>query len=421
MKITFRGAAQEVGRSCIDLESRHGRFLLDCGIALTPEGNLYPKDLKDLNKVKAVFLSHAHLDHSGALSMQEHRGLKCPIYCTAETKELSNILLLDSFHIDLHSHVHISYDENDIKRVMSQCRTIDYGQEHNFQGVKFNFHDACHIPGSASVEMEIEGKKLLYTGDINNTETRLLKSNLALPNADIMITECTYGDRNHPPRKNTEKKFLDAVKQTLANRGSVLVPAFAVGRAQEMLLLLQDLDTDVPVYLDGMAVKVTRNFFKYDRFIKDKQALSDAFGNALLIKDFRQRKDVAKQQGIFVTTSGMLTGGPVMEYLKIFAKRPNNSILLTGYQAEGTNGRMLMDSGKVIVDGFEFNVKCNYQKFDFSAHIGLRQLQQLIKNINPEKLILNHGDPPSIANMNIWAKSQGFKVYAPKLLQTIIT
>lgn len=422
MRITFRGAAQQVGRSCVDIESRQGRFLLDCGIAISEQGPIYPEKLENLRKIKGVFLSHAHLDHSGALSLEEHRGLRCPVFCTQETKELAYMLLKDSHKIDMHSHFMVEYDEKDIERVMKQCRIVKYGQENNHSGVQFTYHDACHIPGSSSILLELEGKKILYTGDINNTETRLLRSNLALPrDVDIMITECTYGDRNHPPRKKTEKRFLDAVQQTIANKGSVLVPAFAVGRAQELLLLLQDLNLDVPIYLDGMAVTVTRNFLRYNNFIKDKEALSDAFGNTFLIKNYKHRKDAVRQQGIFVTTSGMLTGGPVMSYLKSFAKRKNDSILLTGYQAEGTNGRMLIDSGSVIVDGFKLNIKCNYQKFDFSAHIGLRQLQSEIKKVNPEKLILNHGDPPSIANMKLWAKSQGFKTFAPKLLQHITT
>ncbi|MEA3430866.1 MAG: MBL fold metallo-hydrolase [Nanoarchaeota archaeon] len=422
MRITFRGAAQEVGRSCIDIESRQGRFLLDCGIAISPEGLIYPEELKDLHKIKATFLSHAHLDHCGALSLEQHRGLRSPIFCTQETKELSRMLLQDSHKIDMHSHRLVEYNEKDIEKVISRCRNVEYQKENNFKNVPFTFHDACHIPGSASIELELENKKILYTGDMNDQNTRLLRSNLALPkNPDIMITECTYGDRDHPPRKNTETKFLNAVKQTLASKGSVLVPAFAVGRAQELLLLLQDLDTEVPIYLDGMAVKVTRNFLRLDRFIKDKRELGDAFGNTFLIKNYKHRKEVVKHQGIFVTTSGMLTGGPVMEYLKTFVKRPNFSILMTGYQAEETNGRSLLETGNINVDGYTLRAKCFYNKFDFSAHIGLKNLQRIIKDTNPGQLILNHGDAPSIDNMKIWAKSQGFKVFAPKLLQHITT
>lgn len=421
MKITFRGAAREVGRSCIDIETKNKRFLLDCGIALTPEGSVYPANLTDLGKVQAVFLSHAHLDHCGALALEQHRGLKCPIFCTAETKELSNMLLTDSHKIDLHSHGLVEYDEENIRRVMNQCRLVNYEQQENFKGIPFKFHDACHIPGSASIQFEIEGKKMLYSGDFNNTETRLMKSSLALPNTDIMISECTYGDRDHPPRKTTEKRFLEAVRQTLDNKGSVLVPAFGVGRAQEMLMLLQDLNSDVPIYIDGMAVEVTRNFLKYSKFIKDAGKLSDAFGNTYLIKRYQDRKEAEKKQGVFVTTSGMLTGGPVMEYLKTFVKHSNYSILMTGYQAEATNGRSLLESGIVNVDGYKLKAHCKYQNFDFSAHIGLKQLQSVIKQVNPQKLILNHGDEPSIENMHHWAEANGFKTYSPKLLRTITT
>ncbi|MBW3015292.1 MBL fold metallo-hydrolase [Candidatus Woesearchaeota archaeon] len=420
MKLTFRGAAKQVGRSCIDLESKQRRFLLDCGIALEPEGVVYPQGLTALNQIDAVFLSHAHLDHSGALALEQHRGLKAPIFCTAETKQLTEMLLTDSHKIEMHSHHIASFNEADIKRVINRCRVVNYQQEYNYKGIPFTYYDACHIPGSSSIFLELEGKKLLYTGDFNNTETRLVKSKLALPaGVDIMITEATYGDRNHPPRKTTEKRFLDAVQRTLDTGASVLVPAFAVGRAQEIILLLQELKTKVPIYLDGMAIRVTRNFLNFKKFIKDPELLRKAFSKVKIVHGNRERRKVIHQQAIIVTTSGMLTGGPAMEYLKHFSNRRENSILLTGYQAEATNGRMLLESGKVIVDGFEYRMKCNYEQFDFSAHIGLKELQKTIKKVNPQTLILNHGDPPSIENMKQWGVQQGFKTIAPNLLQTI--
>jgi len=420
MIITFRGAAREVGRSCVDIESKQGRFLFDCGIALTPDGPVYPEQLQDIGNIDAVFLSHAHLDHSGALSLEQHRGLKAPVFCTAETKEITQRLLTDSHKIDLHSHFTVTYNEDDIRKVLNRCRIVDYNLEYKYKGVSFKYFDACHIPGSASVLANIEGKNILYTGDINDTDTKLMKGNLVLPkDTDVMIIECTYGDRDHPKRNLTEQKFITEIKNTLAKKGSVLIPAFAVGRAQEILILLKDQNIKVPIYLDGMAVDITRNFIKYGSFIKNKKDLFEALSKVKTINGYKQRKEAIKKQGIFITTSGMLSGGPVMEYLKHISNNQNNSILLTGYQAESTNGRSLLEEGIVNIDGYNLRIKCNYKQFDFSAHIGLKGLQKLIKTCSPKKLILNHGDPSSIDNLKKWAEKEGFKVYAPKLLESI--
>ncbi|PIN85906.1 hypothetical protein COV19_07485 [Candidatus Woesearchaeota archaeon CG10_big_fil_rev_8_21_14_0_10_44_13] len=418
MKLIVHGAANEVGRSCIELVTDDStRFLLDAGIKLSETGTEFPLTVENPSGISAVFVSHAHLDHTGYLPLLDHNGMKCPIFATSPTKALTKILLADAFKIGRLKHQPLGYEEENIEKALSFTRRIKIDDEGSIGKAKFEYFDAGHIPGSSYIHVQVDGKRILYTGDINTNETRLLNgAETDYPkDVDVLITEATYGDREHPPRQNTEKEFLNEAEETIEKGGSVLVPVFAVGRAQEIMLLLSKENLGVPVYLDGMAKEATELLLNYPKSIKNAAELRDAYEKVRFVKGSIQRKNIANKQGIFVTTSGMVTGGPVMDYLSKLGTDPRNSILLTGYQGEHTNGRMLLETGSVFIDGWKTKISANYKQFDFSAHAGQNDLKKLIKGVNPGKLVFNHGDPGAINALHEWADIVDIRSYAPKI------
>lgn len=416
MQFTFHGAAQEVGRSCVQVKTEQENFLFDCGLKLTEDFSEYPT-LKEQNKVNGVFLSHAHLDHSGALPLFNYKGLDCPIYTNQMTKALTKILLKDSLHIELLKEQHPAYTKDNIYNVMDSMKKTPYNTPRKFKTTKFEFFDAGHIPGSAMIKVTSQNKNVVYTGDFNTVSSKLLKgTHPNLGKTDVLISEATYGDRSHPSRSAEIKKFLNTVKETVDKGASVMIPAFAVGRSQEILMMLQDLKLNVPIYLDGMSTKVIRQFFSYPQFLTNAPNLSHALKKVKFVGRRKQREQIMKSQGVFVTTSGMLSGGPIMDYMKHHYFDKDVALLLTGYQGEGTNGRLLMEEGNVYIDGNKIKIKCHVEKFDFSAHTGLKGLQKFITKANPKHLMLNHGDPSSIKHLSQWVSEtlKDTQVYSPK-------
>jgi putative mRNA 3-end processing factor len=403
MKIQFFGSAQEVGRSCIVVNDW---ILFDAGIKIGKEESEYPHDFSEKD-VKAVFISHAHLDHTGALPLLNHLGLRCVIYATKMTRAITKILLADSIHIEEIKGQHPAYTEENINNILSYFNYADFNRWYEEKGInlRYKFYNAGHIPGSSSILVEFDDenkggqrRRIFYTGDINAIDSNLMEGltyqkDKDLKNVDVMICEATYGGRNHPNREEQEREFLKIISSIVNNHGSVLIPAFAVGRSQEILLMLAKKNFNVPIYLDGMGKKVTDLFVKESKFVRDGKLLRKALDKVEFIRDYKHRKRIVQSQAIIVTTSGMMDGGPIMDYIKYFYHDKNNAVLLTGYQAEGSNGRKLLEQGFVEVDNKIYDVKAFVKKFDFSAHSGQKELVNMIKSINPKHLIINHGDP----------------------------
>jgi putative mRNA 3-end processing factor len=422
MKIIFHGAAQEVGKSCIEIQSAGQRYLLDAGIKFIQGGVEYPKYLKHIDKIDALFLSHAHLDHSGALPFFEHENLKCSIYTTNLTWQITKKLLDDSYHIAQIQHIHSDYQKNDIYKVQDDVKIIKYNQEYltDDKKVKFTYFNSGHIPGGASIFLEIEGKKIFYTADINTQTTNLMvpaevKKNLG--DLDILITENTYGDRRHPDRKLSEKGLLESIQKALQLGGTALVPVFGVGRSQEILMVLNSLPKEVPIYLDGMARTVTELILRSnDPNLNKRQVLKSIFSRVKLVKA-HDREKIAKQKGcVIVTTSGMIQGGPSVFYASQLIKQVNNYIILTGYQTKGTRGRSLFEDHLFYHQGKVKPVKCHIRKFDFSAHYGQDAIFDFIKKVPHKNLILQHGDINSLETVRQYAyKNINSKVFLPQI------
>lgn len=429
MRLIFHGGAREVGRSCIEIQTEGDRYLLDCGVKFTYDGFLYPEEVFKVRELDGVLISHAHLDHTGALPFLEHYELVCPIFLTHQTLALTRILLKDSYKIAHVKKLHPAFDKTDIKEVRKDAHRVSFDKWYSHRKLKFLFLNAGHIPGSAMILFEAEGKRVLYTGDFNTRTTQLMKPAdfraVAREHGpiDCMITESTYGHRKLPARKSVEPKFIAAVKRVLDRGGSVLVPVFAVGRAQEILILLEQADLGCPIYFDGMAKEVTRKVItNQSTYVINKERLNYMYFNKVrFVTSEDRRNQVAQASGsVFVTTSGMMQGGPAIHYLKHMWHDEKNAVFLTGYQVKGTNGRHLIDEGCAFIKGWKTPVKCEVEKFDFSGHADLEDIKKAIWAIAPKTLIVQHGDEESVINVVEWAKEETpCEVRGPKIGEVI--
>jgi putative mRNA 3-end processing factor len=423
VQLIFHGAAQEVGRSCIELQTQGDRFLLDCGLKFHEAGFDYPAKVFEVRHVNGVFLSHAHLDHSGGLPFFEHYRMICPIFCTQETREITQILLKDSHKIARIKHLHEAFSNLELKQVYKSMKDVVCNKEEQFRGIKYNFLNAGHIPGSASIKVTAEGITVLYTGDYNTRRTQLMQE--ADPHTwghvDVLITECTYGNRQLPSRDSLEEEFLDHVAAVLKRGGRVLIPVFAVGRAQEIAIMLGKRDWPVKIYMDGMAKKVTRAVLDgKSPYVINRDKLAHMFSNVEFVKSDDHRTKAAEGPGIFLTTSGMLQGGPAIRYLEHLWSDKNSAVLLTGYQVKNTNGWMLDQEQTCYLAGYRTKVQCEVKRYDFSGHLSSEDIKQTILAVQPRILILNHGNVEATAAIASWARDHlRCEIFTPEIGEQI--
>lgn len=408
MKIHCLGAGREVGRSCFLLETDQ-RVLLDYGIKVFSgkgkKQGMFPVPYQ--GNLDAVFLSHAHLDHSGMLP---ELYLRPPVqwFGTPPTLDIAAILWNDSLKIMADS---CPYRKVHIPRALSHWTPMLYGQALSLGDTEYLMHDAGHILGSAMVEARHGGKTILYSGDFKTEPTRMHKGADAPPdNVDCLIIESTYGNREHPERNALEEKLISSIEETVDLGGNVLLPAFAVGRSQELLSILHAHLRGIPVYLDGMSRAVTREYLKYDSYLADYGSFMKAAESAIFVENYRERRAALKEPGVIISTAGMLEGGPALSYL--LNMNPASRIIFSGYNVEGTNGWRALNEHKVLVDKTELDISVPVEYLDFSAHAGRSDLLDFVKRANPEKIIVNHGD--CTVEFAEELTGMGFDAIAPK-------
>lgn len=383
MKIKFLGGAEEVGRLGMVLETEGGRVLFDYG--LTPSDP--PKYPQPATNIDVTFLTHGHTDHSGMIPWLCRRNSGMPVQSTSMTRELSTLLAYDNIKVNNYEGYPSQYNAEDVKRAHIQYDEIEFGETNEFGGAKIKYHSAGHIPGATMFEVD-DGRKLLFTGDINTIDARLVAG--AKPvKCDILAIETTYSGREHPGRPDTERAFLNKVEDVVDRGGLAVVPAFAVGRTQEMLMLLSGEGYDV--WLDGMGLKVTYMMLDDPNYISSPKKLRKALSEARFARGEVGRRQALKAD-VIVTTSGMLDGGPALRYINRIKDHEESAILLTGYQVEGTNGRLLLDKKMLDFSGSRQKVNCEVAFFDFSSHAGHGELLKFIDGCSPEEVILYHGD-----------------------------
>ncbi|MGA1819918.1 MAG: MBL fold metallo-hydrolase [Thermoplasmatota archaeon] len=383
MKVSFAGGVDHVGSLGMMVESGDTRLLFDYG--LTPAKP--PKYPMKVPHVDALFLTHSHLDHIG-MSPWLCGEYGSTVWGTEATLEVAVVLLQDSLKIARLENFPIPYDISDVRRFTEESTILRYGDRPFIGPFTIRTMSAGHIPGSTMYKIDDGGKEVVFTGDINTVDTRLLEGTTP-PKCNTLVMESTYAGREHPPRKEVEKQFLAKVEEVLDRGGKVIVPAFAVGRTQEVIQVLDRIDEDK--WLDGMGRRVSQIYLRHGEFLRSTGSLKKALDQFSFVRTPYQR-DKAAEAPIVVTTSGMLDGGPVLEYIRRHKNDKKTAILLTGYQVEDTNGRMLMDTGSIEIDGEVEKVGCEVCHFDFSAHSGHDELVSFAEGSGAEEVILVHGD-----------------------------
>ncbi len=422
MKLTFLGGAETVTGTKILLEVNHKKILIDCGLFQGLK-ELRLKNWQKLsikiNELDVVFLTHAHLDHSGYIPVLTKNGFKGKIYCTSATRDLTKIILLDSGKIQeedakrankysytKHHPAKALYDIKDAQKSLEQFKTYEKNKWHNFdEELEFKFLNSGHILGSVFILLRINNKTIVFSGDIGRKNPILLKPFNYVKQADYVIIESTYGNRIH---KNTSiiDKLLKYIKQTYSKGGILIIPTFSVERAQEIIYLLSllkriNLLPNIPIYLDSpMGVNATKVYIvnKIDHTLTSED-IKSMLSTVELISEINTSKSIVKDNNpkIVLAGSGMLEGGRVLHYLDKCISNKKNSILIVGYQAEGTRGRALISGDSELkFFGKYYTIEAEIFKINaFSGHADQSELIDWLKHFQkaPIKTFINHGEP----------------------------
>ncbi|WP_457550257.1 beta-CASP ribonuclease aCPSF1 [Archaeoglobus sp.] len=451
VRVTFLGGAREVGRSCYLLQTPNSKILVECGINVS--GNqppyLYIPEIQPLDSIDAVVITHAHLDHCGLVPVLFKYGYRGPVYLTPPTRDLMVLLQLDFIEVASREGSSIPYESQWIRTALKHCITLDYGVVTDIApDVRLTFYNAGHILGSAIAHFHIgEGLyNIAFTGDFKFERTRLFdKAETNFPRLEALIMEATYGGSQdfQPSRKEAEENLIRIVNETISKGGKVLIPAFAVGRSQEVMIVLEEAIRnkkveEIPVYIDGMIYEATAIHTAYPEYLNShlRDLIFHQGINPFISESFVRVDSPSKRQEVIdssepcviISTSGMLNGGPVMEYFRALAGDEKNTIVFVGYQAEGTLGRRVQKGWKEVpftVDGRREVVKVNMrvETVDgFSGHSDRRQLMNYIKALSdkPEKVITVHGEEGKCIDLasSIY-KTYKIETRAPMNLETI--
>lgn len=432
IRVMALGGFREVGRSCMLVQTPHSKVIIDCGVnpatgdstKAYPYLNMMGFSLEDID---AVVVSHGHMDHMGFLPYLFAYGYDGPVYCTPPTRDLMVLLQQDYLNLCKKAFdINPPYTKKDIYKELRNVITVSYEEVVDITPeIKMTLYNAGHMLGSASVHLHIgEGAhNLVYTGDLKFGFTRLFDpATTHFPRLETLFVESTYGGRKDISvnRFETERRLANIIRETIAKRGKVLIPVFAVGRSQEMLLVLEELirrdpNLNVPIYIDGMIMESSAIHTAYPEYMREqlqRRILSDRspFESPLIkvAKVLSREEIVNGEPAIILAPSGMLTGGPSYEYLKLMADEPNNSLLFVGYQSALSLGSkiqrgmrelpILGDDGKMKTLNINMRVEtCE----GFSGHSDRAQLMAYIKNLrpSPEKIVTMHGD---------WGKTEEF-------------
>jgi putative mRNA 3-end processing factor len=384
MEFRFLGGASEVGSLGLVVRDGGRTLLFDYGLTPT-DPPTYPRPAP--TNVDVAFLSHAHLDHSGMTPLLS-RLPRTRLVATPVTVAVADLLTKDALKVARLEGYLPPYAPTDIRALHDRFVAVDQHATFRHHGLEVELTPAGHIPGATMLLYRGE-KDVLFTGDLQTIPTRLVGAAEALE-CDVLVMESTYAGREHPDRRETERRFRDKVVETVERGGKAIVPAFAVGRAQEVLLTLAH--TGFAIYLDGMARAVNEIYLAAPEYLADARRFRQALEGVHVVEHSGERRRALQDAEVIVTTGGMLDGGPVLYYVGELYRDPRTSILLTGYQVEGSNGRQLLEEGTLTIDETTVRPLGEVQKFDFSAHAGHSDLVRLAKESRAETVVLMHGD-----------------------------
>lgn len=449
IRFTALGGFREVGRSCMLLETESTKTMMDIGINNSSDDPYpyidalgYP-----LSEIDAVVISHAHSDHATLLPFLFKMGYDGPVYCTEPTRDLMTLLQFDFLDVSVSQEKNAPYSEADIKNALLHTITRDYREVTDIApDMRMTFHNASHILGSASVHVNIgEGAhNLVYSADIKFGATRLFDNiDIKYPRMETLIVESTYGSKDavQMPRAEAEQKLLDIILETTQFGGNVLIPVFGVGRGQEICMVIEDaykrgiLTDKNSIYVDGMVREASAIHTAYPEYLRqsiEKRILTNdsPFDSPLFKVAKKEDRDkiCAGSGAVIISTSGMMNGGPVIDYFHKMAENPANTLAFVGYLAEGTFGRKIQqglksipisDNGKTK----KLEVKMRIETLDgFSGHADFNQLSAYVAALKPKpkKILVNHGDPTrSVEFSKYCAAKFGISSSAIRCLETV--
>lgn len=462
MKVSFLGAARTVTGSQYLLEAAGKRLLIDCGMTQGPEHFRHqgrPDFLIDYHTVDALLLTHAHIDHSGNIPLIARLGFSGPIYCTTATADLCEVMLPDSAHIQEEDAKHDLrrwaqngrigpppaplYNLEDVEKSLQLFKGIHYDEMVQVApGVKVRWRDAGHILGAASLEIWVteDGKetKIVFSGDIGSPNRPILRDPTLLDDADFVVMESTYGNRRHESSEIKCDRLQKLIENAFRNHGHVIIPAFAVGRVQELLYELNNLVEHnmiprLPIFVDSpLAVSATEISEKHKEcFDEETQALYASgddpmdFPGLKFTRDTAESKKINYEKGpmIIIAASGMCTGGRILHHLQNHLDHGNDTILFVGYQAAGTLGRYLADGNPVVkVFGQKTQVRAKVLSLrGFSAHADADGLLGWLKSIKGIKTVfITHGEEDSALDFAALAhRETGVPTVVPEYGQTV--
>lgn len=423
IRVSYLGAARQVGRSCLLLQTPESRILLDCGIDVTSPDEPYPYleapefNIKELD---AVIISHAHIDHTGFVPYLFKFGYRGPVYCTPPTRDVMSLLALDFVKIQRAEGVDPIYTSEEIKEMVKHTITLEYGEVTDITpDIRITLYNAGHIIGSAMVHIHVGNglHNILYTGDMKYGRTHLLSpAHTVFPRLETLMIESTYGGKENSlaPLKDSDEVLYDIIKRTVERKGKILMPVLGSGRGQEILIMLEKLVRekkldDLTVYIDGLVWDITAIHTAYPEYLNAacRQQIFHKDNNPFLMPNIKrvgsgkERKEVIEDTGacVIMATSGMLVGGPSVEYLRQLAENPKNSLVFTCYQGEQSLGRRIQRGARELnfkegnkVETIQMNMEVC--RIEVSAHSDRTELMNFIARCTPrpKKVIINHGE-----------------------------
>ncbi|MFC1742169.1 beta-CASP ribonuclease aCPSF1 [Nanoarchaeota archaeon] len=425
IRISYLGGARQVGRSAVFLQTPESRVLMDCGINVANDNEAYPyleaPEFK-LDELDAVIVTHAHLDHSGLVPWLFKMGYRGPVYCTLPTRDIMSLLQLDMVKIMRSEGKEPIFTSEEVKEMVKHTITLDYDEVADITpDVRITLYNAGHMLGSSMVHLHVGNglHNLLYTADMKYARTKILEAAATrFPRLETLMIESTYGGKDNvlPPVREQDILLQNIIKDTVARNGKILVPTLGSGRAQEVMLLIEEMirkgDIEpTPVYIDGMVWDVTAIHTAYPEFLNSavRKQIFHKDNNPFLSPIFKrvgsnkERKQVIEEAGscVIVATSGMLVGGPSVEYLKALADNPHNSLVFSCYQPEGSMGKRIREGEKEIILRIDksgkpeiLHIKMEVHKIEITGHSDRRELMNFLNRCQPrpKKVIINHGE-----------------------------
>ncbi len=452
VRITYLGSGREVGWSCILLQTPESRILLDCGINVASEQDAYPfLEIPEFNisEIDAIIVTHSHYDHTGMIPCLFKYGYRGPVYCTAPTRDVMSLILLDAIKVARNEGKEPIFTSDDVKEMVKHTICLEYEEVTDITpDVRLTLYNSGHILGSAMAHLHVGNglHNLLYTGDLKVMRTKLLEgADTRFPRLETMIIESTYGGSEDIalPRKESEEALKKIVTTTIERGGKVLMPVLSSGRAQEVMLIIEEMIRnkelpEIPVYIDGMVWEITAIHTAYPEYLNSliRKQIFHKDNNPFLSPIFKrivsqkERKDLLEDTGpcIILATSGMLDGGPSVQYFRELASNPKNSLVFSCYQGEGSLGRRVKQGEKEFIfkDGQKQEVVILkmelHQSLEISSHADRRELMTFVGKVSPKpkKVIIDHGESSKCLDL----ASSIHKVYrvetsAPKNLETV--